>query len=308
MKKFWIRLATFTIIFIICFLGYDFLSSKTVARQSIAFQTGSESYIGAGTEDIVHYIEQIKNQNNSTKLIVGDSVCNQLFNGLYALNEDFTIAGSNGAITMAGQYIMIKSYLDNHPKATDVFLIMLPDSLQRTFDTKLGYQYTVLPFIETDTLKYLDHNTIEAMSSTYGNIFMNSSIANLISKSGLNRKLYLNYISEQSGYIQNHPYEIAEQYLDKMVLLCQEKNVNFYLYPSIVSDKNITVDYKKDISDSSSISKINPAYFESIYYFPSELSGDGTHLKVEYADRESLNQIIREAYANTELLNYLALE
>ncbi len=78
-----------------------------------------------------------------------------MFRRLQKYNEDISIIGSNGAITLAGQYILAEEYLRNHPDATDLYLILLPESLTRTFDTSYGYQYAVMSFAETGTLQLL---------------------------------------------------------------------------------------------------------------------------------------------------------
>ncbi len=63
---------------------------------------------------------------------------------------------------MSGQYILVEEFLKHHPQATDVYLSVIEDSLITDYETGYGYQYGVMPFAETDTLKLLDPETREA--------------------------------------------------------------------------------------------------------------------------------------------------
>ena len=125
MKRFYVNGISFIMILFSVLVGFDLLSMHGSFRQLFSNWTDSASYLERGPDEIKPYIVKAQFQDDSTKLIIGDSVCRQMFNGLQEYNSDFTIIGSNGAITMAGQYIMTKEYLDNHPNATDVFLIIL---------------------------------------------------------------------------------------------------------------------------------------------------------------------------------------
>lgn len=312
MKKFYLNAVLFFSLFLVTLMFFDYLSIAEKSRSIIAEWTNSTSFItgSVGPDEIKPYIIKAQTPDDSTKLIIGDSVCRQMFSGLQEYNSDFTIIGSNGAITMAGQYILAKEYLDSHSEVSDIFLIVLPESLGRTFDTKLGYQYVVMPFAETDTLKDLDRDTIEIMQSVYGNAFMNPQVVYAIDRSGVNRKLYLNLLEEYaSGHVLKNHFELADQYVYKIYELCQERGVTFHMYPCPVSETkkeyvdNLTVEY-----ESSKIFEINPYFLESVYYYPSEQSADGTHFSGDYANRECYNEKIRIMLEGEEILDMLKLE
>ena len=139
MKKFYVNAIAFTAVLFLVILGLDILSMQEYYQTAFAEWTDSTAYIGVGTDEIRPYIEKARAEDGTTKLILGDSVCRQMLLGVKKLNPDISMLGSNGAITMTGQYLLAKEYLDHHPSATDVFLIVLPESLGRTFDTKWGY-------------------------------------------------------------------------------------------------------------------------------------------------------------------------
>lgn len=312
MKRFYINVASFLVLLVLALTGFDYLSMQEDTGILIAEWTDSTAFISENdvTDEIKNYIYKAQEEDGTTRLIIGDSVCRQLFVGLQEMNKDFTIIGSNGAITVAGQYILMKEYLDHHPEATDVFLILLPESLERTYDTTWGYQYGVMPFVETNTLRWLDQNTLDIISSTYGEFFLKPEIVNGIRSSGVNKKLYLNFLRKRSaGYRLTDYFELADQYICKMDELCKEKNVNFHLYPCPVSEIK-----KKDIENlvplfmESGIYPINPSFLERIYYFPAEQAADGAHFSGEYANQECYNDIISIAFAEYELSEQLRFE
>lgn len=312
MRRFYKNSCMFVTIFLMILIFLDYMSMQDYWRNVFAKYTNSIDYIAGfpGTGEIKPYIEQVRHPDQTTKLIIGDSVCHQMFSGLQEYNSDFSIAGTNGAITMAGQYVLAKEYLDNHPDATDIFLLVLPQSLVRSFDTKNGYQYAVMPFIETDTLNDLDSETLDIMQSVYGAFFMRKPVVEAIDRSAVNRKVYLNLLRRHTeGYIQKYEFEIADHYITKIYELCKEKNVNFYLLSCPVTEEKkdyvngLLADFK-----SSEISEINPKYMDGIYYYPAEQTGDGSHFRGEWANQEEYNKKIRVMFNNTKLSELLKFE
>lgn len=313
MKKFYLNASAFIALLLVAVIGLDILSMFGGTRKILADLTDSTKYISdhTGSADIIPQIEKAMTKDGTTKLIIGDSVCRQLFNDLQDINSgDFTIIGSNAAITMAGQYILAAEYLKAHPDATDIYLFALPPSLKRTFDTELGYQYVIMPFVETDTLHNLDSGTISLLESVYGKFFMKKSVVKAIDLSGINRKLFLNYLLENStGYEPASYFELADKYVCGIDALCKEYNVNFHFYPCprIESSRQNMEKIKGDFANSA-VSKINSEYMNMIYYFPDGESEDGTHFSPEYATREHLNTVIAEMLKNDGLLNILKLQ
>ena len=295
------------IVFVL-FIGIDFLSTRGYTRELIAVLTDSDEYFANNGPDFINpIIYQAQKDDGTTKLLLGDSFAYQVFMHLKDYNPDISFLASNGAVTMAGQYIIAKEYLDNHPDATDVYLLLLPESIGRTFDTKWGYQYAVLPFVETETLTEYDEDTLEILEKTYGKIFLNKYIATLIDKSGINRKLYLNYMrGKTEGYILSDYYELSDKYLVKLSELCKDKGVNLYFYPCPVSEaKRDAVEIYAETFESTLTYNINPAYYNMIYYYPAEWSGDNTHLEYEYREAEYVDPMLRELLSGTSLLDEL---
>ena len=293
MKRLYINAISFFILFAAIALLFDRFSLKPDSRMVIAEWTDSVSYLTMdGTSEVLPYFEKAGTSDGTTTLIIGDSVCHQLFNDLQEYNEDMTIIGSNGAVSTIGQYVLTSLYLDAHPDATDVYLFMLPDSLSRSFDTTYGYSYIILPLAQTGTLRLLDQDTLDIMAGTYGDFFVENRGIELIGESGLNRKLYLNAIQETGpGYEPEYPLDIADRYVLKINDLCTERGVRFHMIPCPVSDEHIDQDEAfREMYGSSQMHEIFPDYPDEVYYYPAEQAADGVHFSGDYALRESLNE------------------
>lgn len=312
MKTFLKKLSIFILLFITLCISLDYLSMTDAWRLGFARLTDSQEFISlnVGTDEIVPYINKVQTPNNTTTLIIGDSVCCQLFEGLQQYNEDICIAGSNAAIAMTGQYILAAEYIKNHPNATDIYLFVLPTSLCSTFDTHWGYQYTVMPFIQTGTLHLLEENTIAAMEATYGKLFLKPQIVDMIDRSAVNRKIYLNMIENyRTGYEPKTTFEIADQYIRKIYDLCEANNITLHLYACPVSDsrydaaQELAADY-----NGTWLQTQFPDYFANLTTFPDEQTKDGIHFAGEYETQENFNEQIRTILAGTELLQVLYFE
>jgi len=269
--------------------------------------TNSSDYIDPfvnGADEIKPFILEVQKQDNTETLVIGDSICHQMFDNLRGTNEDITFAGSNAAITMAGQYILVREYLNNHANAKEIYLMVHPTSLKRTFDISYGYQYIIMPFSETNTLNALDEDTINICKEVYGNLFLEPNIVFMINKSGMNRKIYLNMLQKYGkSYEEKIPYEIADQYIRKIYEMCEERRVTLYLLSAPVSDELYLTCKELEKEYQGSWMKMHyPNFFEEIIYYPAEQAEDGFHFSGEYKEQEYLNELIKRIFAGTPLM------
>lgn len=284
--------------FCICILH---LSTREPARSIIAKWTDSEGFMEANT--MLPSFAQANIADGTTQLLIGDSIANQLFVSLGEKNPQTAILTTNAALLMPGQYLLAKEYLENHPHATDVFLVIHPLPLTRTFDTEWGYRYGAMTYVETGAIKDLEQNTIDTMEDLYGRFFMNKEVVNLIEASPICRKLCLSYIDfNKENDSLAFPFEMADQYAQKLYDLCQKNKVTLHIHPSPVSEF-----YREQVTElaeaytSTWMYSQFPNYFNEIMYYPDEWSEDLSHFSGEYAERDSLNAIIRQAYGTTPL-------
>lgn len=308
MKKFLLKgLLFLTILCCVCG-GILFLSAREPFRAVLAKWSGSEEFMDGN--EMLPYFSRAAEQDGTTRLIIGDSICRQLFSGLSDSNPQTSILATNAALMITGQYLLAEEYLQNHPDATDIYLIMHPLTLVRTFDTEWGYRYAAMTYVETDTLGLLDENTIGAMEQVYGAFFLRKEVVELIENSPVCRKLYLSYINLNArDYVQSSYFEIADQYIRKLYERCEEEGVRLHLYSSPVAEY-----YREEMEELAGeyagtwMYSRYPGYFDGILYYPSQWSEDLSHFSGEYAERGSLNEIIQDAYGETPLLEGLELE
>lgn len=292
---------------IICFFCIAFVafSIREPYRTVIAEWTDSEEFMG--DSGMLPYFERAKMPDQTTQLVIGDSICRQMFAGLGEYNPRMSIQATNAALMITGQYLLAEEYLRAHPEATDVFLVMHPAAITRTFDTEWAYRYGVMTYVETDTIGYLDEKTLDDMAGVYGRFFMRKDVVDVIENSPVMRKLYLSYINiNKSDYVQSSPFEIGDQYVKKLHDLCEENGVALHVYASPVSEtfREQTEELEK-IYDSTWMSTCYPDFFKDILIYPDEWSEDTSHFSGEHAEREGLNSIIETAYEGTVLLENL---
>lgn len=305
MKKFLAK--GFLFVLIICFLCSAFvsLSMREPYRAVIAEWTASEEFMS--DSGILPYFEKVRETDQTSQLVIGDSICRQMFVELGEANPQMSIQASNAALMITGQYLLAEEYLKSHPEATDVFLVMHPMAITRTFDTEWSYRYAVMSYVETDTIGYLDKNTLDDMAGVYGRFFMRKEAVRVIEDSPVMRKLYLSYINiNRSDYVQSSPFEIADQYVRKLYDLCEEHGAKLHVYPSPVAEvfRGRSEELEKEYG-ATWMSTQYPDYFRDILYYPDEWSEDTSHFSGEHAEREELDKIIETAYEGTELLENL---
>lgn len=306
-KLLWKSILFFTIIGTLC-AGIIFLSTKEAFRPGIARLTGSEEFLDES--EMLPYFERATQADKTTQLVIGDSVCRQMFSGLFGYNPEKSFLATNAALMMPGQYLLAREYLESHEETTDVYLVMHPLTLTRTFDLEWGYRYAAMTYVETGGIPWLEESTVDAMKGAYGAFFLREDVVRLAEASPVCRRLCLNYIhANGKPYEQSEPFEIADIYVKKLYELCQERGAVLHLYSSPVA-----LYYREQVAELEAsyektwMSDCFPRYLEDIWYYPSEWSEDLSHFSGEYAQRDKLNEVIEQAYGDTGLGQGLKLE
>lgn len=289
--------------------GLLLLSADENYSAYIADITDSKAYVNVGSDEVLPRVAQVRKEDGATRLILGDSVANQIFYPLADSNEEYCIATSNRALTAAGQYILAEQFLENHPAATDVYLGIIIDTLETEIDKTYGYQYVVIPFTQTDTISLLDEATIRQMEGTFGKLFMNKWMVNKIDASGLNRKLYLNWLGKRKVFGKEHEEqyqylsEVAVTYILKIKEMCDSRGVNFHLFPCPLAgteeNRSRAERMEKEFMECGLV-EIAPRYFEEIIFYPEEAFRDGVHFTEEFATPGKKNEIIGKIQENTD--------
>lgn len=304
------------VILLAIFAGFMVLSANSAYREKMAFWTISGEY-PAGEGEVENYIKSIQTTKAYTKLILGDSVCNQLLNGLQEVNEEYCIVGNNRGVTIAGQYLLLNEFFKTHENVTDVYLIVGLDALETNIDITYGYQYVVIPFSRIHALDNLNDETLDEMSHTFGSVFLNPYVAQTIGDSNVGRKLYLNYLKQR--YAESNPTagqygvlsEVTVTYLMKMQALCEEKGATLHLLP----DPLVDTEYRHNQAAlletefvSYGFDTCFPDYFRLIQYYPQEQFVDGVHFGPGYDTQDVYNEKIRQIYMEAGYLEGLCLD
>lgn len=290
MKKFFLKILIFGVLYI-CIVGFFvLLSADERWKFSIAELTKSNEYIyeNFGSNEIIPYIRRVQEKNEYTKLILGDSVCNQVFERYYGKNDVYCICGTNQAVSIAGQYLLAKEFVENHENVTDIYLVIIMDSLTTTYNAQFGYQYAVMPFVETGTIGNLDQDTRKEISNMYGSIFCQKSVVKMIHESPLCMKLYLNLLAKKNEAFprkaQGLISDLSYRYLGKIQELCEERGIQFHLIPGPHADSEDqrtragqVYSEAEEKGDTLGIRE----YVGQIVYYPEELFRDRVHFDGE---------------------------
>lgn len=307
MKKFIFKGILFFIIILALCSTLILFSTKEPGRTFLARLTKSEDFMyNHGMQSL---FEDARKQDGTTQLIIGDSISRQMFIDLKEENPQASILSSNAAFMVNGQYLVAHEYLEAHPETTDIFLIMHPLTITRTYDLEWTYRYGVMTYVEGDAIQHLDQSTLDTFKELYGSLLMQKNIVELIENSPILQKLVLSYILFYGEeYVQSSSFEIADQHIRKLYDLCQEKGVTLHFYSAPVTEH-----YREQMQallpefENSWLATQYPDYMNDIYYYPTEWAEDLSHFSGEYAEQEQLNETIREAYEGTELLEKINL-
>lgn len=317
MKNFRVKMLIICVIIVVAAAAFERLSYSEDYSMPVARLTYSDTYLTHmdGPDWIVPLIEKVRTQDDSHILLIGDSVCRQMFIDLTDINDEVSIAPAIAPFSMGGQYILTKLYLEAHPDATDVYLIMVPmDDVSINFNIDFAYQYVVMPLVETGTMDLLDEDTVDELEYLYGRAFMNETVVRRIDDSGLNRKLYLNYIKTYKKNDYEHSLEdsVYVKYLKKIKELCDEHSVKFHFLPAPVPDMKA---YHEIVNvkvpgyfEKTGLDKLFPDYTWRVRYYPEDRFYDSVHFGGIYEERDHLNEVIYETYGDTGLMEHIRLQ
>lgn len=303
MKKLMIKASIF-ILGLAAFLSICIVFSSKSELLSNYFGkiTNSSEYsrdeVNGGPAEIIPSIEMVQKNDQYTKLVIGDSVCCGVFNGLRGHNSDYLMLGTNQAITLTGQYLLAEQFVEYHKDATDIYLIIVESSFGRDFDMKYGYQYAVMPFVETNLFGKLDKETIKSAEESYGKIFLNKRAVEVIDYSEMNRKIYLNLLYEYGKEPCNEQQFVSDNAIRNLLnleKLCKDNNVTLHVLPAPMPDtagmQDVLLKQKQEL-EKYDIKEITEKYYASVTLYPEEYFPDGTHPGGDYGTREELNKMI----------------
>lgn len=301
--------------FLRCVIGYLFLlcgllvlicvlSTVPACKPAIAALTDTKDYMeNIPMAEISPALEQVTAQPEAKKLIIGDSVCARVFNHYAAYNPNYCVVGTNRGIVMSGQYILGSLFLETHPEATDVYLVLTTNSMITEYETAYGYQYAVQPFLADGNLSRLDDITLKKMQQTYGKFVTNKEMVNFVDSSPILKKAYLNLLNEYNPiFVQPEIPDTVERYIVKLDRLCKEYGVTLHLIPAPIAEGDDRRKIEAAIEASyitTEVYELFPDYYENLRYYPQDLFEDGIHPKY---DNAIWQEMIKDICENTPSL------
>lgn len=307
------KLAFSGVISLVAFVVILYISQLDSARLPLGEMFNCVEYITVnnGPDQIKPVIDKVREKNDKTKLILGDSVCKQMYEGIEYYNEDTCIAGCNQAISMSGQYILLKEFLESHDNVSDVWMIVHPTSIFTDFSKELGYIYGVLPYVEKEDLDYLDDDTIVRIKKSFGLFSTNIRFAEFVDKSAVGRKLYLNLLKEYGTIKPAGEEPHGVKYLKKMKYLCDENGIEMHLLPAPINDLDNNkkmVEKMPERFKSNGLDDMFPDYCSRIHMYPIEQFGDGAHFGYGYDNGEEYTKKTYEIFKGDSFLEKINIE
>ncbi|MEO6489286.1 MAG: hypothetical protein ABIO04_05030 [Ferruginibacter sp.] len=225
--------------------------------------TGSEIY---------YSIFKSKQRKKSKKILLGDSVGNQLFPNK-TNNDTVNSLACNQSIGMIGNFLLLNNYLKAGNQVDTVFLLFSPITFQNNLNQVYTYHYFLKPFY-TDEYKPLFTETVKDQISK---IPLNCICRNpLILTSNWAPDFSP---ADKTDYSFLSP--VSAEYLQKMKTLGEQHNFRLVILPTPIS---LTKKALVDKMDTSEIVKYDlqnefKDYFSNIIYLDDSIFIDGTHFK-----------------------------
>lgn len=257
------------------------------------FMYATNTRITTFTAEIFYALDKAGRNSGRTGVILGDSVCNQIWPQLED-SKNFSHIGSVWGISNCGTYLLLKKYLEHNPQTQEVYYVARPQTIG-DMGLGLGYENFVIPFINHETVNFIAPETKQALYDKYGKFFVeNEFIQSVLLNNTILLKYYLDNVNSKTPKTdtpdENEYHRISRNsviYLAKMRELCREHNVKLYIrsVPMPDTDDNHNWEnFKQDVK-TYGFEDILGDFVENIRYCPIEWFVDGVHFTVEILDQ-----------------------
>jgi hypothetical protein len=244
--------------------------------------------------EIYYSILKSKKKNKSKKLLLGDSVCNQLFPNKKK-NGSINSLACNQAIGMVGHFLLLQNYLDAGNKIDTLYMIFTPFSFQNNLDQRYTYHYFIKPFDRPEYSRYFTKTVKKQIEKIpyrkfrrIPHIFASSWTPDYIPK-------------EKHDFTFLSP--VTVEYLTKIKDLTIQNNIKLIILPPPI---NLNKQHLIDDMDRYEIAGNNfqddfQNYFDKIIYLDSTKFIDGTHLIYP----ENYTEIYEKEISGRKIKTYL---
>ncbi len=221
---------------------------------------------------VYHVIKKSKQKNKSKKLILGDSVGEQLFSSA-TNNDTINSLTSQQAIGMVGQYILLNNYLKAGNKIDTAYVLFRPFSFKDNLDQVFTYHYFLKPFFIDEYKALLTKTAHKQIAKIPYKFFCREPYV-------LTTNWAPNFESKDKiDYTFLSP--ISVEYLIKMKDLSNKHNFKLIALPTPMNENyrdSVQKINKAEISKHN-LNAVFANYFEKIIYLNDSLFADSVHLK-----------------------------
>ncbi len=230
-----------------------------------------EELIGSG---VYHTIRKSKKiEPKAEVILIGDSIGNQIYNNKDYNDRIYSLC-SNQAISMVGQYNLLKNFLETNKRdSLEVVLIYRLSSFRNDLRQNLTFNYFIKPFYKREYLENYSQNVLRQIKKIPGYWLVHSNTVRM---------------SRWSPSVQsiNNPNnfrlsDISVEYLIACDKLCEKYNASFKLVAPFMSNEFSMNDFG---SFQESIVKHNlqtyfSKYFQNIVWLDKKYFSDKSHIK-----------------------------
>ncbi|MBT5379105.1 MAG: hypothetical protein HOL08_08625 [Opitutae bacterium] len=229
---------------------------------------GNETYISL--KKAVNVPPEVKT------VILGDSTGNQIYPNTEYNSEIYSLC-CNQAISMAGQYILLYKFLQNHqdPQAIDILLVARPSSFRNNLDQRFVYNYFIKPFYREENKDLLTSHAEKQIRQI--------PFRYLVKIPFIRKSNWSPNLNDDHRPHYFHISELSAEYIHKMQQLCQEKNVKSFKIRCTFLSKEFPREqlsgFNKEIIKLGLDQEFS-GYFNTLKYYGQELfMNDKVHLK-----------------------------
>ncbi|WP_226979488.1 hypothetical protein [Zobellia roscoffensis] len=214
-----------------------------------------------GVYDLVSNV--VKGGVSTNTILLGDSVCKQFYEKVK--NEEYYCFCENQSYELPGNFLLLKSLVENDSHFNKMVLVMNPLTLISSLNQDYTYNYFVKPF--RGQLKNLESKEVNYIKNTFPSEellkfkFSNFKMPNPSNSSDIS-KLDAVYISE-----------VNMRYLKKIDSICNARGIDFKMVSPPLPLNNKQVIESFFLGSEPYLKE----YFKSVTYYDSIDSKDGIH-------------------------------
>jgi len=197
------------------------------------------------TADYKTHISESTQSDKIDTIFLSDSVSN-IPMSKYILNENILDLTTNQAISLAGNYFLLKRYLDMHKAPKNLYLFFIPNLMTNQLKGKLTYLYFTTVFhnkYEKKVISSLDRNDIYEKLSYFNQTKYN--LKKMVKEykprkrvsfdkkynlkkiqKNIDKKRYRDWI-RLNTYADLKPF--SDHFLEKIIEISHKHNINFHL-------------------------------------------------------------------------------